>query len=101
MYAYLEAVRKGLNCKRCQRSELTQDEQNTLDGLYCHGCRQKYDCSGRFDSNSDALSSHLVSLVPSLVLVSQGQGIPGSATRNGQTRLCLSLFKLPCRCGGS
>ncbi len=59
---------------------MTQGEKNTLDGLYCHGCRQKYDCGGGFDSNSDALYSQLVSLLPSLVLVSKGQGIPGSVT---------------------
>ena len=76
----MDAVRNGLNCKRCQVAELIQDEKDTLDGLYCHDCRQKYDCSGGFDSNSDTLYSHLVALIPSLVLISRGQGIPGSAT---------------------
>ncbi len=59
---------------------MTQEEQDTLNGLYCHRCREKYDCGGEFDSNSGALSSHLVALIPSLVLISSGKGIPGSAT---------------------
>jgi hypothetical protein len=73
-------VREGLNCKRCQNAVLTQDEKNTEDGFYCHGCREKYNCGSGFDSNADALHSQLVSLLPSLALISNGQCIPGSAT---------------------
>ena len=73
-------MREGLQCKRCQTVELTQTEKDTLDGLYCHGCRLNYDCGGGFDSNADALHSQLVSLMPSLVLISNGQCIPGSST---------------------
>jgi hypothetical protein len=73
-------VRDGLKCKRCRNAVLTSDEKDTLNGLYCHSCRQKYSCGGEFDSNSDILYSILDSLMPSHVLISNGQGIPGSAT---------------------
>ena len=51
-----------------------------MNGLYCHSCRQKYCCGGEFDSNSDVLYSLLDSLMPSHVLITNGQGVPGSAT---------------------
>ena len=80
MYAKMQAVRDGLNCKRCCHAVLTQEEKELLDGLYCHACRKKYDCGAGFDSNSDVLYSLLVALMPSLDMISSGQGIPGSAT---------------------
>jgi hypothetical protein len=45
-----------------------------------NNCRPKYDCGTGFDSNSDALYSLLVALMPSLDMISNGQGISGSAT---------------------
>ena len=51
-----------------------------MDGFYCHICREKYDCGSGFDSNSDALYTQLLNLMPSIVLISKGKGIPGSAT---------------------
>jgi hypothetical protein len=59
---------------------LTPTEKATLDGLYCQACRQRYDCGSGFDSNSAALYSQLAALMPSIVLISLGKGIPGSAT---------------------
>jgi hypothetical protein len=56
MYAKYKAVSNGANCKRCQHAVLNQADKETLDGLYCQSCRQKYDCGSGFDNNSDATS---------------------------------------------
>ena len=44
----------------------------------CHDCRRKYNCGTGFDSNSEALQSQLQALMPSLVFISEGRGIPGT-----------------------
>lgn len=59
---------------------LSDDEKSTLDGRYCHSCRETYDCGGDFDSNSRVLLDVLVALLPEMELVSAGRGISGSAT---------------------
>ena len=62
----------------CQYAVLTRAEKDTLNGLYCLSCRQKYDCDSGFDNNSDALYSQLVALLPLIELISRGTGVRGS-----------------------
>jgi hypothetical protein len=72
-------VKDGLTCKRCYTGLLTEDEKETLDGLFCEACRVKYNCGIGFDANSDALHALLSNLVPSIEVISLGKGIFGSS----------------------
>ena len=73
----MDAVRNELNCKRCQKAVLTQEEKELLDGLYCLACRKKfgYYADSTFDDNSRVLKKLVMDALPTLVDIPVSGGI--------------------------